>query len=205
MNATPILITQNVTVGEHGERRDALDHRWAHFLAICGLLPVPVPNHPEAARGLRATFPDAGLLLTGGNDLVPYGGSAPERDATERLLLTASLNRRTPILGVCRGMQLLQHYYGVALTRVPGHVAVEHEITVRGAPRVVNSYHRWAAHHCVAPLEIWGSAADGVVEAIGSRELRLAGIMWHPERTAIPDARDTTLFRNHFAGAACAR
>ncbi|WP_280463185.1 gamma-glutamyl-gamma-aminobutyrate hydrolase family protein [Nocardia carnea] len=205
MNPIPILVTQNVTVAEHGERRDALDHRWAHFLTICGLLPVLVPNHPESARRLRGAFPDAGLLLTGGNDLVPYGGGAPERDATEVLLLTASLNRRTPILGVCRGMQVLQHYYGVALSRVPGHVAVEHPIAFRGTQRVVNSFHHWAAYNSLGPLEVWGRAADGVVEAVGSRELRLAGIMWHPERMPVPDGRDMALFRNHLAGAACAR
>jgi len=203
---TPILISQNVTEDpQSGERRDSLDHRWSTFLAMCGLLPVPVPNHCATARQLLTTVPAAGVLLSGGVDLAAYGGHAPERDEVEELLITWALHRQIPILGVCRGMQMLLHHYNADLVRVQDHTAVEHDIDVDGTRRTVNSYHQWAVRECPAPLQVRARAQDGVVEAVDSRELRLAGIMWHPERVTEPTGPDLTLFRNHFTSASCAR
>ena len=48
------------------------------------------------------------MVLTGGNDLAALGGDAPERDATENALLDAAESRRLPVIGVCRGMQVIQ-------------------------------------------------------------------------------------------------
>ncbi|MEV4237150.1 gamma-glutamyl-gamma-aminobutyrate hydrolase family protein [Nocardia sp. NPDC049737] len=202
----PVLTTQMVTVDERrGERRDTLDHRWAEFLIACGLVPIAVPNNPTAAGHLLITVPTAGVLLTGGNDLTAYGGTAPERDATERLLLTSALRQHRSVLGVCRGMQMLQHHFGVSLARVSQHAGVDHDIDVQGTPRRVNSYHRWAACDSAEPLDVWARAADGVVESVGSHELRVAGIMWHPERVTVPDPHDIALFCDLFASAPCAR
>ncbi|WP_433194508.1 gamma-glutamyl-gamma-aminobutyrate hydrolase family protein [Nocardia sp. CA-107356] len=202
----PVLTTQMVTIDEQrGERRDTLDHRWTEFLTRCGLVPIAVPNHPEAAAHLLTAIPTAGVLLTGGNDLSAYGGTAPERDATERLLVTEALRRHRGVLGVCRGMQMLQHHFGVSLARVPKHAGVDHEIEFLGKARIVNSYHRWAARDSADPLDVWARAADGVVESVGSHELRVAGIMWHPERVTVPDPHDIALFRDLFASVPCAR
>lgn len=50
-----VLVSQRVdVVASYGERRDALDQRWAEFLAGLGYLAVPVPNHPAAAAALAA-------------------------------------------------------------------------------------------------------------------------------------------------------
>lgn len=80
----PIAVSQRVDCHpDRGERRDALDQRWPHFLAACGLLPVVLPNRPELGVPLLDRTAPAGLLLTGGNDLAVMGGDAPERDETE--------------------------------------------------------------------------------------------------------------------------
>jgi N5-(cytidine 5'-diphosphoramidyl)-L-glutamine hydrolase len=201
----PVLVTQNVVVDDaRRERRDALDQAWAGFLAGCGLLAIPVPNH-QSALAMIASADIAGLLLTGGNDLAVYGGPAPERDAVEEGMVSGALERRLPVLGVCRGMQVLQHRFGVGLDLVGGHVACEHPIAGDDGPRVVNSFHRWAARTSCGPLRVTARAADGVVEAVAAPELRLLGIMWHPERTRVADPLDVALFRQHFASTPCAR
>ena len=104
-----------------------------------------------------------------------------------------------PVLGVCRGMQVLVDACGGTLRRVPGHVAVEHAIRSEdGSYDTVNSYHSFAAPDLPEPLAATARAADGVVEAVRHRSLPFRGIMWHPERYAAPRAADIALFRRIF-------
>jgi putative glutamine amidotransferase len=194
-----VAVTQRVViVPEFGERRDALDQRWTSFLSTCGYLAMPVPNDPAMACELVSVTRAGGLLLTGGNDLASVGGDAPERDATERALLALALERGLPILGVCRGMQVIQDHFGVALQRVTGHVTPDHEIAVGAARAHVNSYHGFGATTTAAPLDVWARADDGVVEAVRHRSAPVVGVMWHPERYADPREIDLELFRSSF-------
>jgi len=192
-----IAVTQRVvTVPEYGERRDALDQRWTSFLAACGYLAMPVPNDPAVACELVAAAGVSGLLLTGGNDLVAVGGDAPERDATERAVLALVLERGLPVVGVCRGMQVIQSQWGVPLQRVSGHVTPSHEIAVGGARAHVNSYHGFGATTTAGPLEVWAKADDGVVEAVRHCSAPVVGVMWHPERYSDPRPVDIEFFRS---------
>lgn len=194
-----VAITQRVMVAsELGERRDCLDQAWPRFIAACGLLPMALPNVTEVALAMWASSDLAGLVLTGGNDLGVLGGDAPERDATENALIDAAESRGLPVLGVCRGMQLIQHRCAVPLHRVEGHVTPRQLIHIDGEPIEVNSYHRFAARESRPPLEVWAVAADGVVKAIRHTVRPTVGIMWHPERNTHFAARDLGLFRRVF-------
>ncbi|GAA2922538.1 gamma-glutamyl-gamma-aminobutyrate hydrolase family protein [Streptomyces thioluteus] len=165
-----------------GERRYALDARWFAFLAACGLTPVPLPNAADLALRTAGAADLRGVLLTGGDDLAEYGGPSPERDRTELRLLRWAVDRDVPVLGVCRGMQVILRAHGAPLVPVGGHVAVRHPVvTADGGRREVNSYHRMAARSVPAPLEVTARCGD-VVEAVRHRAARVAGIMWHPER-----------------------
>jgi len=193
-----IGVTQRVAISEHGERRDALDQRWASFLALCGHRPLPLPNDFEAARELVLEVPLKGLLLTGGNDLSDLGGDAPERDRTELVLLDLAQERGLPVLGVCRGLQLILHRAGAKLEEVEGYVAQDHPVRIGEESITVNSYHNWGTRECPPPLEAWAKAEDGVIEAVRDPEHSLQGIMWHPERMTPFSNRDLELFRSIF-------
>lgn len=198
----PLAITQRVELKpRHGERRDALDQRWSTLLLAGGFAPLPVPNSVAAAAALLQAVPVAGVLFTGGNDLAKYGGDAPERDATEAWLLRHALERDLPVLGVCRGMQVIQDAFGVPLQRVAGHVAAQQEIAVGGKRELVNSYHGFGATGSVPELEVWASADDGVVKAVRHRSKRVLAFMWHPERFAAPRPQDLALMRKFFGAA----
>ena len=180
---TLVAVSQRVEIqGAHRERRDALDQRWIGLLSACGITPVVVPNSARAAEAIFRRIAVQGILLTGGNDLAVCGGDAPERDETERVLLDYALRTKIPILGVCRGMQVIQHYYGVSLKPVEGHVGVGHGVDIDGRRIDVNSHHRFGATETPEPLVAVGTAKDGVVESIRHEKEAVRGIMWHPER-----------------------
>lgn len=196
---TLVAVSQRVAVDpRHGERRDCLDQAWTRFLAACGLTILPVPNDAAAACALAEAVPLAGILLTGGNDLVPYGGDAPERDAAEAALVALAEARNWPLLGVCRGMQVIQHRFGIPMQRVSGHVAPHQRILIEGKPAAVNSFHNFGATETRAPLVAWAEAEDGVVKAVRHESAPILGVMWHPERLEPFAARDIALVRGFF-------
>jgi putative glutamine amidotransferase len=196
-----IAITQRVDINPAtGERRDALDQCWTLFLQACGYTVLVIPNQAEMARQLMQFSHISGVLLTGGNDLAAYGGDAPERDETELALIDIASTRGLPVLGVCRGMQLLQHHAGVKLQRVTGHVGIQHTLKFDGEDILVNSFHNWGATSTVPGLEITAVADDLVIEAVVDHERQHTGIMWHPEREAPFLSRDIALVQRSFLG-----
>jgi N5-(cytidine 5'-diphosphoramidyl)-L-glutamine hydrolase len=189
-----IGVTQRVVI-ERSERRDSLDQRWYPFLQACGFTPVLLPNHLETAMGLMNDISLRAVLLTGGNDLVAYGGDAPERDALEFHLVDRSIEKKIPLIGVCRGMQIIQHVLGAKFEKVTGHVTPQLPIQAHGKKRTVNSYHGWGTRQNVAALETWAIAEDGIIKAVRHCSAPVMGVMWHPERNLPFDAEDLVLFR----------
>lgn len=210
-----IAVTMRVDVhAAYGERRDALDQRWMILLQSLGLLPVPVPNGLARLDDWVQALGISGLLLTGGNDVGLPGGrtaSAPERDGTEGRVLVLARQRRWPVLGVCRGLQMMNVHCGGGLSAVDGHVAVRHDVLgvpdalprffAHASTRAVNSYHGCsiAAPDLAAELAPVYQDAQGWIEAVEHRQLPWAGIMWHPEREPALDAPDRHLLNQLFA------
>jgi gamma-glutamyl-gamma-aminobutyrate hydrolase PuuD len=194
-----VAVTQRVVVDPpHGYRRDCLDQVWTTFLLHCGLVPVPMPNNAYAALALCENAAIRGIVLTGGNDLAAYGGDAPDRDATENALLDLAEQRSLPVLGVCRGMQMIQHHFGIPLRRVDGHVTSRQCIRIEGRITEVNSFHNFGSMETREPLKTWAVADDGVVKAIRHEDGRMIGLMWHPERLDPFNPADVALFSQVF-------
>lgn len=180
-----VLYTQRVEVVEnYQERRDCADQRIADFIAICGFLPVPVPNKSEILENFVRQLRPAGIVLTGGNSLEKYGGNAPERDRTDQKLIEIALEKDIPLYGFCRGMQSILDYFGNDLVEVKGHIAVRHNIYGENGTKEVNSFHGQA---CVkladeSELKVVSRTVDNVIEEICHQKYFICGTMWHPER-----------------------
>lgn len=178
-----VLYTQRVDIVEsYGERRDCADQRIPLFFEKCGYLPIPLPNILSVAQNMIEQLKPVGIVLTGGNSLVKYGGEAFERDKMEQKILDIALGQSIPVFGFCRGMQVILNYFGCRLETVNGHVAVHHKIHGNMGEFIVNSYHNQACFHVEQPLEVLASAEDGVIEAIALRKKKIFATMWHPER-----------------------
>lgn len=201
MSARPlILISQRVDpYPDRGERRDALDQAWAELIWSIGAVALPAPNHAATAAALAAQLNPAGVILSGGGDIGPLGGDAPERDAAEEALLAWAAAQRRPALGVCRGAQALLHRDGATLDRVDGHIATRHPLAgPQGDGRMVNSFHGWSVT-ALGPLwRATATAPDGGIEAAVHVALPWRAWMWHPERETPADSADLAALAQMF-------
>ncbi|MBR3569413.1 MAG: type 1 glutamine amidotransferase [Oscillibacter sp.] len=147
----------------------------------------------------------AALLLPGGGDMEPwrYGQENaasrnldPARDALELDLLERFAALKKPVLGICRGMQSVNVFFGGTLLQdIPGHEqinGVDRMHPVRTAPGAfvaadaVNSAHHQAVDRLGAGLRAEQWVPDGVIEAIRHTRLPVWGVQWHPERLDNP-------------------
>lgn len=196
-----VIYTQRVEVIEsYQERRDCADQRIADFINACGFLPIPVPNRADLAKQIIETLKPAGIILTGGNSLVTYGGNAPERDAMDKVLIGLAIQHKIPLYGFCRGMQSILSYFGNELGHVDGHVAVRHVVQSGGENYEVNSYHNQACKELKkdCELQIAARTSDGVIEAVRHERLPIVGTMWHPERETSYTQRDMNIVKELF-------
>jgi putative glutamine amidotransferase len=195
-----------------------LPYRYVEQVSAAGALPVLLP--PRTAEAVEVLDRLDGLVIAGGPDVDParYGekphpeteGLRPDRDAGEFTILGEALRRDLPVLGICRGMQVMAvHAGGRLIQHMPdevghhGHRPGPGEYGTHGArfapgslvasllgeTTEVNSYH----HQGVADpgtLTVTGWADDGSVETLEDPSRRFAlGVQWHPEAT-----RDNRLF-----------
>ncbi|WP_068547767.1 type 1 glutamine amidotransferase [Thalassotalea crassostreae] len=189
-----IGITQRVeVVKSYGERRDCLDQQWSNLIIQLGFLPIPLPNVSEdMVEALVTALQLDAIILSGGNSITTLNpeasDAAPERDEFENAIIAKALETNIPLIGVCRGMQVLNLAMGGALAKTQGHVGQRHSITsnVKGfdLPKTVNSFHNYCVPNdgLAKSLEPLAYDDGGNIEAFYSISSKILGIMWHPER-----------------------
>ncbi len=189
-----IGITQRVDrVDLYDESRDALDNRLIEWVLNADLIPIPIPNNlvddklpNNLQSNLDKWLDDVGIdvvLLSGGNNI----GDVQLRDLTEEYLVFWAEKYKKPLLGICRGMQMMGICAGAQLVQINGHTKVRHKLKVKDTnnkalPKSVNSYHDFALEKCPEGYEILAESEDGSIEAIKHKKLHWEGWMWHPER-----------------------
>jgi putative glutamine amidotransferase len=200
-------------------------------LIRAGAAPLLIPNLTDQA--LLHTFYERldGVLLSGGDDVDPrhYGEDrhekcgtiTPERDATELPLTRWAIEDGKPLLGICRGIQVLNVALGGTLyqdiqaqvpgagrhdwhrgyprnhpahvVEIPAQARLAHLLGTTSLP--VNSLHHQAVKDVAPGLTPAGRAPDGIVEAVEAEDHPFAiGVQWHPEELAGEDLCAQRLF-----------
>lgn len=201
-------ITQRVEyIKDYAEYRDSLDRRWTKLALTLGFMPVPLANvEPSLLPGFLDQLQLDAIILSGGNTLSAVDAKAPDialdRDRFESALIDQAVRRKLPLIGVCRGMQMINVCLGGHLTAVKGHGGTRHQLRVKPAfadliNREVNSFHNWtiAPDQLAEALEPIAHDQENNIEAFVHKEHAMAGIMWHPERESPFNDQDMKLLK----------
>ena len=198
--------------GSWETRVTLLPHRYVEAIHAAGGRALVVPPFTEGVVDVVAALD--GLVLSGGVDVDPalYGAERdphteeprPDRDAGELALLQAAFDADLPVLGVCRGMEvmcvsaggsLIQHLpdtIGSERHRAGSGIYAEHEVEtvpgsrlaeILGPAATVSSYHHQGVSD-QGTLTVSACAEDGTIEGVERPESRFGvGVLWHPEVT----------------------
>ncbi len=181
-----------------------------------GAIPVILPLSSSAEDVLKVFEMCDGLLMTGGQDVSPSlykeqsrmncGAPCAERDLLESALYAKALEQDKPVLGICRGIQLINVLQGGTLYQdlpseyessiehhmEPPYTRVAHNVSIKKQTPLfellltetlgVNSYHHQAVKNLGADLEVMAVSEDGLVEAVRHAGRRFVwAFQWHPE------------------------
>lgn len=199
-----------------GYKRSYVNNDYILSVIKNGGIPFIIPfNENEEVIKEQIEMVD-GLLLSGGQDVAPknygeeptpkLGDIFPERDDFEYALLKAALEAKKPILGICRGLQIINTYFNGSLYQDLSYIGTEvlkhnqvnspsmvtHSVTLDKSSKLfdifgeekirVNSFHHQAVKKVGDGLAISAKAPDGVVEAIEKNDYPfLVAVQWHPE------------------------
>ena len=197
-----------VNAQNYEEERDALSHDWTSLLEDLGFISVHIPNTLKNLESFLDEMNLDGIVLSGGDNI----GENKKRDETENKILNYALERKIPIIGICRGMQLINKYFGgkLSIDNSTIHLAEKHNVDIThenfrtlfsSESFPVNTYHQNMIQvegmgNGLKPFAIFGK--DGSIEGFFHEEFYIIGVMWHPERD--PDSNSkiilSTIFKN---------
>ena len=193
--ANPVVIlSMRTELNSHGTRVSQIEHTWFSFLSELftqAPLLILVPNLVNAEIIAESLNPSL-IVLTGGNDILDADNSENSyevRDSIEKQLIFNNPN--TPILGVCRGFQLVNVTLGGSVAQSEAHVSTFHELHFEEKLNEysilnfrTNSFHKWVIsdQNLSSDLELIAKANDGTIECAKHRTKPWLFTMWHPER-----------------------
>jgi membrane dipeptidase len=206
--------------GNYGDKGCELAPGYYQSIYEAGAAVVVIPPIEGTADVEELLDRVDGLIFSGGGDLNPLfmgeepspalHGICPERDRKELLLLRMALDRQIPMLGICRGIQLLGYVTGGTIIQdlqTDGRFAGKlikhsqdldrscssHTVSLAEGSLLqkifegkktlaVNSFHHQAVGTAGKGMKVSAQSPDGVVEAIESAEYKsIVGVQWHPE------------------------
>lgn len=219
--------------GSEQRERFSLPEQYVRTVVSVGGFPVLLPCHEAVDVRSALDFLD-GLLLPGGGDVDPIwfgeepivgiGSIDPIADAAEIALCDAFIKAGKPVLGICKGCQVMniaaggdiyQDLYRQTQTRLQHRQTAPdwhptHKVQVAPGSMLerivgrsdlrVNSFHHQGVRRVADSLAACATAADGLVEAVEGRTAAFAlGVQWHPERTFYRQSWDRAIFEAFIA------
>ena len=188
----------------YNEKRDALSQDWSVFFEKLGINPLLIPNTMENVLSFLEDMQVQGLILSGGDNI----GDSQDRDKTEQKIINYSFEKKIPLIGICRGMQVINTFFGGTIEGLENskHVGDPHLVSLNKnfasflhtEKLHVNSFHNNVIKqkNLGKNLEPFATANDNTIEGFYHTELPIIGVMWHPERT--PNEENVEIIRKIF-------
>ncbi len=197
-----LCISQRIIKTEH-EIQFSLSNEWTELFNKYKDISI-LPLHDNTnLKELSINFNIAGVIISGGNNIYQNNSNyysndnfqSKIRDDFEIKLIKFSLENKIPLMGVCRGCQLLAYVNGYKIVNTVGHVATEHKLIINkqskylsqflDKTKLVNSYHDYGIeynNHENENIVVTCLSEDNNIEALEYKNDKILGIMWHPER-----------------------
>ena len=186
-----------INAENYDEKRDAISHDWPQLLEKIESNIIFIPNSLTNVEDFLNDIGVNGLILSGGDNI----GDDKERDDTENKILDFAIKHEIPLLGVCRGMQVINKFFNGSIEKNndSSHVGNSHNITLVNNNIVslmkknslkVNSFHNNIITNPnlgenIEPFAIVDK--DKTIEGFFHKTLPIVGTMWHPERDSNND------------------
>lgn len=175
--------------------REALSCQWGEFLKNINFLALSYSV--EFTRYLPKL---EAVIFSGGNDLSSLSDTPinRKRDAYEKQIILSVLTHKIPLLGICRGAQMIAHFFDSVISPLPLHITKSHPITLLSDSLEynVNSYHNFAITKLGRDLFPLALGKDSSIEAFRHSSLPIFGIMWHIEREENPSVPSQQIWEN---------
>ncbi|RAX57886.1 hypothetical protein CCZ01_04460 [Helicobacter monodelphidis] len=192
-NVKFIGITQRlVENASYVERRECLSVEWGRFFRsepLCSYMPLPLSYEIPFESYMPLL---SAIILSGGNDLYSCNANplSYQRDDYEKRIIENAIKTKIPLLGVCRGAQLIAEYFGSELQSCCGHIGVHSVDLVNdfwgGLKKAeVNSFHQFCITQLGKELRPLAFGADKTIEAFKHHNLPIFAILWHIEREEV--------------------
>lgn len=151
----------------------------------------------------------AGVILSGGGNIYSYSRNEvdKQRDEFEYKVIETCIQKCVPVIGICRGMQIINDFFGGSLKPCTDHAGTRHAIlfdhtewwSFHCRHFNVNSYHDLSIDQLGDGLITIASSGDNVIEALMHDQFNVLGIMWHPERETRATEHDLSFFKMIFS------
>ena len=168
---------------------DFVDHFWINFFDKNKIKFTIIPNALNYKFNLINKKDIKLIILPGGNDLFSKSYLSKIRLENEFKLIKFGIKNKIPILGVCRGMQVINFFYKGSQKKLKGHMRTRHDIYFEDKlfnkkKLNVNSFHNYGIplKKMSNKLEVIAVDRDENVEIFKHKKKRIYGFMWHPER-----------------------